>query len=92
MTKPTLSDIDWVPPPESPRGRAARGRLEGEGFTIEVVDSAHWLVEGFAFWPELGMWRNPQGLLGPAGVSSLIGALKQARQPAAAASGTQPKT
>lgn len=76
-------DLDWAgprpAPGESDREKAARSRFEAEGFTIEVAAAHQWLIDGFSFWPEIGMWRRPDGSGGPSGIASLIEALRQAR-------------
>lgn len=75
--------LEWagepLPAKESPRAAVARSHLQAAGFTVDTADSAVWLIEGFSFWPEGGMWKHPDGSLGGNGLTGLIAALRAAR-------------
>lgn len=82
--------LDWADatpagPGESPRALAARSRLEAEGFAIEAADPGLWRIRGFTFWPEVGLWRHPDGTPGGNGVATLIAALRAQKPPPDAA-------
>lgn len=59
-------DLAWAPEPHS----GARALFEKEGFDVAVIDDKTWTVAAigdasgrivFRFWPDTGLWRDPDG-------------------------------